>query len=66
VATDTGGADVLLVAALAGVAGATAGAVWDDFSEQATRKILLITDSKTRAVFIWNVLTWRRLNVEPS
>jgi hypothetical protein len=52
VETDTGGADPLLAAALAGVAGAPAEALWAGFSEQATRKTLQAISSKTGVVFM--------------
>jgi hypothetical protein len=52
VATDTPGAEPLLAAALAGVAGALVGALGDGFSEQATRKTLQTTSSKEGTIFM--------------
>jgi hypothetical protein len=65
VITDTGAADALLAAALAGAAGALAGALWDGFSEQATRKTLQTIGKKTEVIFMGDVLTWRGSNVGP-
>jgi hypothetical protein len=60
VVTETGEPEALL-AALAG----TAGALWDGFSVHATSTKLAMTHSKTRAIFIMDVPTWRLLNFEP-
>jgi hypothetical protein len=66
VITDTGAADALLAAALAGAAAALAVAGGDGFSEQATSRRLQAISDKTGAVFMGDFLTWRGLNVGPS